>query len=144
MRAGREPRPAIPWTDARLETMLVHPGGRRETLNLSRNDDEFRGTLQPAEAGEYAIETTAYRRRPAASALPRSEFLVFDRDVELSTPAADPDLMASLAGWTRQEGGRAVAPKNCPSCSANWPAGRPNMRCGRSGGSSPARRPMPG
>ena len=41
----------------------------------------------------------------------RAEFLVFDRDVELSTPAADPDLMASLAAWTRQEGGRAVAPR---------------------------------
>jgi len=36
------------------------------------------------------------------------------RDVELSTPAADPDLMSSLAAWTRQEGGRAVAPEELP------------------------------
>ena len=39
---------------------------------------------------------------------------MFDRDVELSTPAADPDLMASLAAWTRQDGGRAVAPEELP------------------------------
>jgi hypothetical protein len=41
--------------------------------------------------------------------------LVFDRDLELSNPAADPDLMATLAGWTRQDGGRAVQPEELPA-----------------------------
>ena len=60
MRAGARTAAGDPLADGRLETTLVHPGGRREPLSLSRDDDEFRGTLQPAEAGDYAIETTAY------------------------------------------------------------------------------------
>ena len=80
---------------------------------LTRDKSDFRGTLQPTEAGDYAIETTAYEgNRMIGTA--RAEFLVFDRDIELSTPAADPDLMASLAGWTRQDGGRTVAPEELP------------------------------
>jgi uncharacterized membrane protein len=99
--------------DARLETTLIHPDGRREPLALSRDQDEFRGILQPAVPGDYAVETTAFEgARIVGNA--RAEFLVFDRDVEFSTPAADPDLMASLAGWTRQEGGRTVAPEELP------------------------------
>src|SRR5437764_1341869 len=77
-----------PLENARLETVLVHPRGRREPLNLSHDNSDFRATLQPTEAGEYAIESTAYDgQRLVGSA--RAEFLVYDRDVELSTPAAD-------------------------------------------------------
>jgi hypothetical protein len=80
---------------------------------LSRDGSEFRGTIQPTAAGTYAIETKAFDGdRLVGNAT--AEFLVYDRDVELSTPAADPDLMASLAAWTRQEGGRAVAPEELP------------------------------
>jgi len=99
--------------NARVEATLIRPGGRREALPLNRDKDDFRGTLQPTEAGDYAIETTAYEGDRLVSTA-RSEFLVFDRDVELSTPAADPDLMQSLAAWTRQEGGKALAPEDLP------------------------------
>jgi uncharacterized membrane protein len=113
VRAGARTSAGDPVDTARLETALVHPGGRRETLNLSRDGTEFRGTLQPTEAGEYAIETKAFDGdRLLGTAT--SGFLVYDRDIELSTPAADPDLMAALAGWTRQEGGRALAPEELP------------------------------
>ena len=37
--------------------------------------------------------------------------MVFDRDVELSNPAADPDQLASLAAWTKQDGGKLVQPE---------------------------------
>jgi uncharacterized membrane protein len=111
--AGARTAAGDPLENARLETVLVHPGGRREPLNLSRENSEFRGTLQPAEAGDYAIETTAYDGERLVGTA-RVEFLVYDRDIELSTPAADPDLMASLAGWTRAEGGRALAPEELP------------------------------
>ena len=113
IRAGARTAAGDPLADARLDNTLVYPDGRREPLSLSRDNDEFRGTLRPTAPGNYAIETTAYEgARIVGSA--RAEFLVFDRDVELSTAAADPDLMASLATWTRQEGGRAVAPEELP------------------------------
>ena len=37
--------------------------------------------------------------------------MVFDRDVELSNPAADPDQLASLAAWTKEDGGKLVQPE---------------------------------
>lgn len=113
VQAGARTAAGDPLADARLETTLIRPGGRREPLTLTRDKDDFRGTLQPTEAGDYAIETTAYEGDRLLGTA-RSEFLVFDRDVELSTPAADPDLMQSLAAWTRQEGGRALAPEELP------------------------------
>jgi hypothetical protein len=92
---------------------VIYPGGRREPLKLNPEKEEFRGALQPSLAGDYAIETTAYEGERVVGTA-RAEFMVFDRDVELSTPAADPDLMQSLAAWTRAEGGRAVAPEELP------------------------------
>jgi hypothetical protein len=56
----------------------------------------------------------------------RAEFLVYDRDVELSSPAADPDLMASLAAWTRDEGGRAVPPEQVQTLLAELAAKDPD------------------
>ena len=111
--AGAKTAAGDPLAEARLETSLVHPDGRREPLMLSPDDEVFRGKVQPVEPGQYAIETTAYEgARLVGSA--KAEFLVFDRDVELSTPAADPDLMASLSAWTKQEGGRTVNPEELP------------------------------
>src|SRR5262249_34947385 len=102
-----------PLEGARLETSLIHPGGRREPISLSPDKEDFYSNLQPSAAGDYAIEMTAYEGARLVGTA-RTEFLVFDRDIELSTPAADPDLMASLAGWTRQDGGRTVAPEELP------------------------------
>jgi uncharacterized membrane protein len=113
IRAGARTAAGDPLAGARLEAAVIHPGGRREPLSLNADKDEFRGSLQPSAAGDYAIETTAYEGNRLVGTA-RAEFLVFDRDVELSTPAADPDLMQSLAAWTRQEGGRAVAPEELP------------------------------
>jgi uncharacterized membrane protein len=122
--AGARTAAGDPIADARLETVLVQPDGRREPLTLSRDEDLFRGTLQPAAPGDYAIETTAYQGEKMLGTA-KAEFLVFDRDVELSTPAADPDLMASLAAWTKQDGGRAVAPEELPSLLAELAARPP-------------------
>jgi len=45
----------------------------------------------------------------------RGEFMVFDRDVELSSPAADHEQLARLAAMTSEFGGRVVAPEQVPS-----------------------------
>jgi hypothetical protein len=113
VRAGARNATGEPIAGARLETTLVQPGGKRESLALTKDGDFFRTSLQPAEPGDYAVETTAFDGDKVVGKA-RAEFLVFDRDIELSTPAADPDLMASLAAWTRQEGGRSVAPEELP------------------------------
>jgi uncharacterized membrane protein len=103
---------------ARLETFLILPGGKKEKFDLSQDDDRFTGTLQPAEPGDYAIETTAFEGAKQLGTA-RAEFLVFDRDIELSNPAADADLMASLAAWTKDDGGRAVGPEELPGLLAD-------------------------
>ncbi|HZN34223.1 MAG TPA: hypothetical protein VFB80_10405, partial [Pirellulaceae bacterium] len=69
--------------------------------------------LSPTAPGDYAIELTAWQGLQKLGTA-KAEFLVFDRDVELSNPAADPDLMASLAAWTKQEGGRVVGAEELP------------------------------
>jgi hypothetical protein len=111
--AGAKTAAGDPLTDARLETSLVHPDGRREPLTLAPDDEVFRAKVPVTEPGQYAIEATAYEG-PRLVGSAKAEFVVFDRDVELSTPAADPDLMASLSAWTKQEGGRTVTPEELP------------------------------
>jgi hypothetical protein len=108
--AGARSATGDPIANARLQTVLSHPDGKKEPLTLTRDGDLFRGSVLSQSAGDYAIEMTAYEGEKELGST-KAEFMVFDRDVELSTPAADPDLMASLAAWTRQEGGRAVAPE---------------------------------
>lgn len=113
VRAGARDAAGEPLASARLEATLIAPGGQKEPLVLAASDDGSRGTAQPTAPGDYAIEVTAYDG-PRLIGTARADFLVFDRDIELSNPAADPDLMASLAAWTRQDGGRAVPPEELP------------------------------
>jgi uncharacterized membrane protein len=124
IRAGARTASGDALANARIETSLVHPDGRKESLALARDGDDLRGMVQPTAAGEYAIETAAFDgAREIGTA--RAEFLVYDRDIELSSPAADPDLMASLAAWTRDEGGRAVPPEEVPKLLAELAAKDP-------------------
>ena len=112
--AGARTAAGDPITDASLETFVVLPGGRREPLRLSLDGDEWKGTLTVDSPGDYLLETKATTPAGRDLGTARAEFLVFDRDIELSNPAADPDLMASLAAWTQEEGGRAVPPEELP------------------------------
>ena len=112
--AGARTAAGDPIADVTLETTLVRPGGAREPLKLSLDKDEFKGAVTVDAAGDYLLETTATTSAGRKLGTARAEFLVFDRDVELSNPAADPDFMASLSAWTKDNGGRAVAPEELP------------------------------
>ena len=112
--AGARTAAGEPISGAKLDTVLVRPGGQREPLKLALDKDEWKGSLTVDTPGDYLLETTASTATGQKLGTARAEFLVFDRDVEFSNPAADPDLMASLAAWTKDEGGRAVAPEELP------------------------------
>ena len=51
--------------------------------------------------------------QPLGSA--RARLLVFEQDLELDNPAADPGLLSSLARITAKYGGAALAPEEFPS-----------------------------
>lgn len=111
--AGARSSTGDPITTATLDTQLVLPGGQKQAVRLSLDGDQYAGSVEVKTPGDYAVELTATQeRRKLGSA--RAEFLVFDRDVELSNPAADPDQMRDLANWTQREGGRALAPEELP------------------------------
>jgi uncharacterized membrane protein len=98
-------------TDAALEVELAAPDGTRSPLRLTRVEDYWTGLIERLELpGDYAIVVTAERNGQVLGTT-RSEFLVYDRDIELSNAAADHDQMARLAAMTGEVGGRVVAPE---------------------------------
>lgn len=102
---------AIPSTQ--LETHLILPDGSKQPLTLKSDKDQFSGSVLVQAPGQYAVETRAESQGKTIGTA-RTEFLVFDRDIELSNPAADHDQMAALAAWTRHDGGRMVPPEELP------------------------------
>ncbi|WP_202921698.1 glutamine amidotransferase [Anatilimnocola aggregata] len=101
-------------TTATFTTQLILPGGDKQQLRLSLDGEQYVGSVEVKVPGDYAIETVANQEgRKLGSA--RAEFLVFDRDIELSNPAADPDQMAALAAWTKADGGRPLNPEELPA-----------------------------
>ncbi len=104
-----------PIADAQLTCHVIDPDGQRREAPLSRDGTAWTGSLERVTTpGDYALEVTASRAGRALGAA-RTEFLVFDHDLELSTPAADHDQLARLAAATRESGGRVVAPEQVGS-----------------------------
>ena len=91
------------------------PDGNRKNLKLSQYGEHTRGRFTaPEEPGNYSLEVLAQTdTEPIGTA--RDTFVILDRDLDLSVPAADPDVMARLAGMTSESGGRVVAPEELPS-----------------------------
>jgi hypothetical protein len=101
--------------EAILRAELIAPDGQRKPLPLLRDADQWVGAIDSVEQpGDYAIEVVAELDRQVIGIAQR-EFLVFDRDIELSNPAADHDQLARLAAMTRDVGGRLVAPEQLPA-----------------------------
>jgi hypothetical protein len=84
-------------------------------LQLTRDAPSWLGSVETVTVpGDYAVEVTASREGKVLGT-GRGEFMVFDRDVELSTQAADHDQLARLAALTKEFGGRLVAPEQVPA-----------------------------
>lgn len=104
-----------PVVGVELSCELTLPDGSRRQVAATRDGTQWLGSVETVTApGDYAVEVTATRDGKVAGR-GRGEFLVFDRDVELSTPAADHDQLARLAAMTEPFGGRMVAPEQVPA-----------------------------
>jgi hypothetical protein len=100
--------------NAELSAEIVYSDGKRGPLRLTRDDDQWGGSIQRVEAaGDYSIEVKAVLEDKLLGAA-RADFQVVDQDVELSNPAADPDQLARLAAQTREAGGKLLAPEQLP------------------------------
>lgn len=104
-----------PIVGASFQATLIHPDGGREALQLSDKKDIYSGRWKAGyQPGQYTIEVIATSgTRELGSA--HESFEVFDHDIELQDPAANPTLMASLAEMTLPAGGRNLAPEELPA-----------------------------
>ncbi len=109
--AGAASSSGAPLTDAQLSAQWITPDGQRRPISLRRDGDQWSGAIEAVEQpGDYSIEISGeLEGQPIGTA--QSEFLVFDRDLELSNPAADHDQLARLAAMTSDAGGRLIAPE---------------------------------
>jgi uncharacterized membrane protein len=100
--------------DAQFDVSVIGPDGGRQRVAVIRDEDEHRGEYGPLQApGEYTLEVAA-RRDGAEIGAAQSRFEVFDQDLELSSPAADHDLLRRLANLTEPFGGRMLAREELP------------------------------
>jgi hypothetical protein len=102
-------------TDASMKVDLLSPRGDESSLRLTNAEDHWTGVIERLELpGDYAIVVTAEKGGQVLGTT-RGEFLVYDRDIELSNAAADHDQLSRLAAMTDEFGGRVVAPEQLTS-----------------------------
>ena len=113
--AGALSREGDPVSGAEITAELVTSEGHRHTLQLARDQDHHAGSLTAAsQPGEFAIEITAHLAgQPLGTT--RDRFVVFDLDLELNDPAANPSLMDQMASTTSESGGRSLAAEELPA-----------------------------
>lgn len=103
-----------PLTNAVLKATLVRPDRQQEPLALTLDGQRWTGAIPSVTApGDYRIELTATADGKQVGQT-HAEFMVFDQDVELASPAADHEQMARLAALTESHGGRTIAPEQLP------------------------------
>lgn len=96
---------------AEFTAELQLPGGDRRSVPLRDQQLEVAGdTGDLEEAGDYVLRVRATK---AGAVLGEAEasFQVIDRDIELSTAAADHEQLARLARLTEDAGGKLLAPE---------------------------------
>ena len=112
--AGVRNQTGEPVKEARLVAELITPDGKTRQVNLSPEGDQWTGQLVelPA-AGEYQLQVTG-RLADEVLGSAKASFLVEDRDLELSDPAANPLAMRRWAEMTSTWGGQSLPPEALP------------------------------
>lgn len=110
--AGAESPEGAPLPDAVLHAEITAPDGSSRRLTLRRQGDLHLGAyLDTRMPGDYSIVVEA-RQAETPLGSSRARFLVYEQDLELDNPAADPSLLASLSAITGVE--RPIAPEQLP------------------------------
>ena len=106
-----------PIAGATYEAVVHLPEGPPRALTPAPQDEQklemadvFRDTQQH---GDYRVELTVrHPDLPSGTAKARARFLVFPQDLELDSPAADTDMLQTMAEMTEE--GKLIAPEQLP------------------------------
>ncbi|MBX3411605.1 MAG: hypothetical protein KF708_02715 [Pirellulales bacterium] len=97
--------------DAEFEVEVAAPDGSKQRVRATNSATGERGVfLATSKAGDYTISVAA-RRGGTSLGTTHARFLVFEEDLELENPVADPTLLATLASIS---GGKALAAEELP------------------------------
>jgi uncharacterized membrane protein len=111
---GAEDEQGQPLADASFEVRIEKPDGTVAPVVVTRRGAGAAGSFADTAApGDYRITVTA-RDGGESVGTATARFSVSDQDVELDQPAAEPTLLASLAGLTAESGGAGLAPEELP------------------------------
>jgi uncharacterized membrane protein len=103
-----------PIPDAQFTADLELPDGLARKIELSRRGDELLGQITRVDAaGDYRLRVIGTAGGETIGSA-EARFLIEDQDLELDNPAADAELLASLARATADAGGEALAPEQLP------------------------------
>jgi len=97
--------------DAEFDVEVTAPDASKQRVRAARNATGQHGVfLDTSQAGDYTISVTA-RRGGQQLGTAHARFLVFEEDLELENPVADPSLLVSLASIS---GGKSLAAEELP------------------------------
>jgi len=90
-------------TDATWSAEITLPDGTKRAIRLGRDHEQQRGAFAETNLpGDYKLTVTATRDGETLGTA-QARFLVFEQDLELDNPVADPALLESLAAMTEGE-----------------------------------------
>ena len=109
MTFGARDKDKRPIDDAEFKIEIVGPENRRFAITPQRSGTEHLAKfLETAKAGEYTVRVSATKAGQAIGLPAESRFIVFEQDLELYNPAADPVLLEEISHIT---GGVSVPPE---------------------------------
>lgn len=101
--AGASAADGQPIAGVQLTAEIAPPQGPARSVRLQSGGGQSSGSFgDTLQAGDYTINVAA-KQGDKTLGLARARFLVYEQDLELENPAADPSLMASLSTMTSGE-----------------------------------------
>lgn len=103
--------------DVNFEAKLIRPDGSQEAITINPEAEDYSGEIEKdnlKSPGLYAIEVVG-RSGSREIGESRTEFVIFDNDLEKSVTSADAEQLARLAYQTREFGGQVYQPEEFES-----------------------------
>jgi len=98
-----------PLDDVDFQLQVVGPENRRFPVQPQRSGEiNFGEFVESAEPGEYRVEVSAVKDGAPLGYSAKARFVIFEQDLELYNPAADPSLLQEISSITQ---GRFVRPE---------------------------------